>query len=571
MADSDVEKIKDRLSINDVVGQYVKLKRAGRNWSGLCPFHRERTPSFMVSPERGSYMCFGCGERGDIFSFVQKIEGIDFPTALRQLAERAGVTLERRTGHAPPGHKEHDERLREACEEATIFFESALKARPDVLAYLRTRGVKDETVASWRLGYAPASWEHLSAHLKSAGFSNDEIVEAGLAIRSEKQPGATAERGDRVFDRFRGRIMFPLFDPVGRVVAFSGRFFEKVPGSHDEGEPAKYVNSPETALFKKSKLLYGFDRAKQHVRETNCFLLVEGQFDVIMSHQSGYPIAVAISGTALTEEHLALLGRFSKNLILALDADAAGLRAGMRSTQMAFAAGFDVKVPTFPEGKDPADVAKENSELLKAAVRTSKTAIEFFLETLHAQAKDERGYKKLVETQVLPLIAALRSRIDQEHFARIAARALSVSESAVLGEVRKAGGAPAREVVESPVVPVMQPVSLLPLERAAGMLIFKFEKEEAMQERLRDLLGRERYEEYIERLAPDAERLRFEFDSLGEEIEQVSGALLHTIERAVIEEEMKKLQGALGRGSAGEGELLKKLFALKMRQQELRK
>lgn len=568
--DSDVEKIKDKLSINDVVGQYVQLQRAGRNFRAKCPFHNERTPSFMVSPERGSYMCFGCGERGDIFSFVQKIEGIDFPAALRQLADKAGVALTPRSGRFQGESevsqaKEKEERLREVCEEATVFFETTLKEKKDVTAYLHARGVKDETIASWRLGYAPAHWDELSKHLTAKGFTKDEIVDAGLAIKSDKKQ-------NELYDRFRGRITFPLFDPVGRVVAFSGRFFEKVPGSHEEGEPAKYVNSPETALFKKSRLLYGFDRAKQHVRETKCFLLVEGQFDVIMSHQSGYPIAVAISGTALTEEHLSLLGRFSKNLILALDADAAGLRAGLRSTQMAFAQGFDVKVPAFPEGKDPADLAKENPELLKAAVRTSKTAIEFFLGALRGQAKDERGYKKLVETQVLPLIAALGSTIDQEHFAHIVARALSVSESAVLSEVHKVRGPSAYATAPlEEARPV--PVGLLPLERQAGMLIFKFEKEEPMQERLREFLGAERYGSYIEKLAPDAERLRFEFDSLGEEVEEISGALLEAVERSIIEEEMKKLQGVLGeaQGSGGEGELLKKLFALKMRQQELRK
>lgn len=564
MGDSDIDKIKDRLSINDVVGQYVKLRRAGRNYSGLCPFHKERTPSFMVSPERGSYMCFGCGERGDIFSFVQKIEGVDFPTALRQLAERAGVKLARQANAPRPEQKEKEERLRDVCEAATRYFEAALKGRPDVMTYLKTRGVKDETIKSWRVGYAPARWEALCAHLKGHGFTADEMTDGGLAIRSEKKKG-------EVYDRFRGRIMFPLFDPLSRTVAFSGRYFEKTPGSNEEAEPAKYVNSPETALFKKSRLLYGFDRAKAHVRDMNCFLLVEGQFDVIMSHQSGYPIAVAISGTALTEEHLSLLGRFSKNLILALDGDAAGLRAGLRSTLMAFGQGFDVKVPAFPGGKDPADLAKENPELLKAAIRTSKTAVEFFLDALRGQAKDERGYKKLVEAHVLPLVAALKSTIDQEHFARIVARTLAVSENAVLSELRKVAAPRSYEEEVLPLKPVE--VSLLPLERAAGMLIFKFEQEEAMQERLRELIGKERYGLYVEKLAPDAERLRFEFDSLGEELEATSGALLHAIERNVIEEEMKKLKGTLdsGRGNEGEKELLKKLSALKMREQELRK
>ena len=282
--DSQVQEIKDKLSINEVVGQYVKLKKAGRNWSGLCPFHKERTPSFMVSPERGTYMCFGCGEKGDIFSFVQKMDGVDFPTALKQLADKAGVKL--RQNFTPKAeHKEHDERLHDALESASIFFESKLAARKDVADYIRARGVHDDTRKLWHLGYAPASWRELTEHLASLGFSKDEMIAAGLAIRSEAKtitgssPSASeASRENRIYDRFRGRIMFPLFDMNGKVVAFSGRFFEKVPGSSEE-EPAKYVNSPETTLFKKSRVLYGLDRAKNFIRKADCILLVEGQFD----------------------------------------------------------------------------------------------------------------------------------------------------------------------------------------------------------------------------------------------------------------------------------------------------
>ncbi len=238
---------RDRLSIVDVVGQYVTLKRAGRTFMARCPFHNEKTPSFHVSPERGTYKCFGCGEGGDIFTFVEKMEGIDFPTALKQLAEKAGVKLERQAP-AHPQDVEKDDRLREVCEETLQFFESKLGARPDVLDYLHTRGVSDESIKTWRLGYAPASWDELSKHLLSKGFTKNEIVEAGFAVRSEKKQG-------EIFDRFRGRIMFPIFDPTGRPIAVSGRFFERVSGQKEDTEPAKYVNSPETALFKKSKAL----------------------------------------------------------------------------------------------------------------------------------------------------------------------------------------------------------------------------------------------------------------------------------------------------------------------------
>ena len=536
--DTDVQQIKDRVNIVDVVGQYVTLRRAGRTYSGKCPFHKERTPSFHVSPERGTYKCFGCGEGGDVFSFLQKMDGTDFPTVLKQLAEKAGIKLTPRSGAraATPEQKEHDERLHDVCEAAVAFFEQKLKERKDVQEYLKTRGVHDETVSAWRLGYAPAEWESLSKHLLSAGFKKDDIVDAGFALKSERKPG-------EVFDRFRGRIIFPIFDMQAGPIAVSGRFFEKVPGAKSDDEPAKYVNSPETVLFKKSRVLYGLDRARAHIRKVDCILLVEGQFDLILSHQSGLPFAVALSGTALTPEHLSILGKLSKRLVLALDADNAGIRAGLKSAHMALAAGFDVKVPVFPNGKDPADLARENPELLKAAIRTSKTAVEFFLDALRPGAKDSRAYAKLVEAQVLPLIAAIGSKIEQEQFVRLVASRLGVSESATLVEL---GKAKSREVAAAPTSldsPDIQKNSgellLTPLEKKVGMLLFG---RSSSKDKLQELLGAEYIVELESRLLPHAEDLRFRFDAeVGEHSseEQITGDMLASIETAVTKERFK--------------------------------
>ncbi len=562
---SDVEKIKDKLPIQEVVGGYIQLQRAGHNFRARCPFHKEKTPSFMVSPERGSYMCFGCGERGDIFSFVQKIDGVDFPTALRQLAERAGVELERRaySPEATAEHKEKEERLREVCEAATVFFESELQKREDVLNYLQARAVTAETITSWRIGYAPASWEDLSKHLVEKGFSKDDIADAGLAARSERKPG-------EVYDRFRGRIMFPIADLSGHIIAFSGRYFEKVHGSKEEDEPAKYVNSPETDLFKKSKTLYGLDRAKGFIRKADCILLVEGQFDVVLSHQSGLPFAVAVSGTALTGEHLSLLARFSKRLVLALDGDAAGMRAGLKSTAMAYAAGFDVKIPSFTHGKDPADMAKENPELLRTAVRTSQTAIEFFLAALRPEARDERAYKQLVEAQVLPLVAQLQSKIDQEHFISLVAGKLRVSEDAVRAEVAKR---PLRETTDAtePTIPLKEALSVDPLERASAMLAFYYEADTQLQTNLEEMLGVERLSSIRQKHTADAERFRFDFENLGDEKEETRESLLRTLKRQLLREEIESVRGALAYAAAGEeGPLLSQLSTLTRREQELR-
>jgi DNA primase len=562
--DSSVEKIKEKLSIQEVVGGYVPLQRAGHNFRARCPFHKEKTPSFMVSPDRGTYMCFGCGERGDIFSFVQKMDGIDFPTALAQLAERAGVVLERRASPEHTAqHKEKEEHLREVCEAATEFFIAELAKRKEVQDYLHTRGTTDETIASWRIGYAPASWDELSKHLESKGFTKNDIADAGLAAKSEKKPG-------EIYDRFRGRIMFPIFDLNGKVIAFSGRFYEKVQGSREEGDPAKYVNSPETDLFKKSKILYGLDRAKGFIRKADCILLVEGQFDLVLSHQSGLPFAVAVSGTALTQEHLALLARFSKRLVLALDADEAGIRAGLRSTAMAYAHGFDVKIPTFVDAKDPADVARENPELLRAAVRTSQTAIEFFLGVLRQGAKDERAYKQLVEASVLPLIAALPSRIDQEHFARIVAQKIGVSEEAVRAELAKKPVSQNEAPQEDGATPAPL-LAIPPFENAAAMLIFYFESDAARQEKIKTIMGAERYEELKKKYTDDAERFRFEFEALGSEHDKVAEALEFTLKRVLISEEIDEVRRKLHSTASGEeGALLARLNVLKRQELDLR-
>jgi DNA primase len=533
--DSDAQKVKDRINIVEIVGQYVPLRRAGRNWAGRCPFHKERTPSFYVSPERGTYKCFGCGEGGDVFSFIEKMDGIDFPSALKMLAEKAGVKLEQRGFKPrPPEEKEKEERLREVCEAAVLFFESTLAQREDVRAYLKARGVKDETVAHWRLGYAPATWDALSKHLVGLGFAHPEIVDAGFAVRSEKRPG-------EIFDRFRGRIMFPIFDVSGISIAVSGRFFEKVPGQSGDAEPAKYVNSPETLIFKKSRTLYGLNVARAAIRKADCILLVEGQFDLIMAHQSGLPFAVALSGTALTPEHLTLLGRLSKRLVLALDADDAGIRAGLKSAHMAITAGFDVKVPTFPQGQDPADVAKENPELLKAAIRTSKTAVEFFLEVLQARARDKRAYQKLVEGSILPLIAVMGSSIEQEHFIALVASRLGVSPEAVRAEVAKRP-APVFEEASPELHQKSAESELTPLQKKAGMLLFYFGRDSAQAGKLRDVLGEREVGIIEEELGTRAEELRFRFEAeLGEHTspEVVAADMLGEIERQMAKERFK--------------------------------
>lgn len=411
MASDTVQQVKDRLSIVDVVGQYVKLERSGTSLKGRCPFHAEKTASFFVSPDRGTYHCFGCGVGGDIFSFVEAIEGLDFKGALKVLAEKAGVQLV----YDKPGERDDRARLFELLETATIFFSSHLTN--EAKRYLAGRGAQEGTINAFRIGWAGDSWSELSDFLKTKKFSDKEIIDAGLA-----------KKGDRgLIDKFRNRIIFPIADSAGRIVGFSGRTF----GEKASPDAPKYLNSPETPLFRKSRILYGFDRAKMAIRKHNFAVLVEGQMDLVMSHQAGWANTVAVSGTAFTQEHAQLVKRMSDNLVLALDADEAGIKAAGRAARAALQGGLNVKVAQLPEGADPADLILKDAEAWRAAIRDSKDIITFLLDVLRAHAKNDETFRRTVEAVVLPFVGDIQSPIEREqHFKEIAMR-LGVSQKAV--------------------------------------------------------------------------------------------------------------------------------------------
>ncbi len=415
MAGDTVQQIKDKLSIVDVVSQYVKLDRAGASLRARCPFHTERTPSFHVSPDRGTYHCFGCNVGGDIFSFVEAIEGLDFKGALKVLAEKAGVELVYERG----GKGQGDERGRlfELLETATIFYTSRLNE--DAKRYLIARGIQDSTIKEFRVGLAEDSWTAASEYLRSKKFTDKEMLDAGVAKKNERG-GLT--------DKFRNRIIFPIADGAGRVVGFSGRIF----GENASPDAPKYLNSPETPLFHKSRILYGFDRAKVAIRKINCAILVEGQMDLLASHQAGWGNTVAVSGTAFTPEHAALIHRMTENLVLALDADAAGIKAAGRAARAALQGGLNVKVARLPEGMDPADfILKEGADAWKKAIRDSKDIIMFLLDVLEEHTPQQDRFRRVVEAVVLPFLTDVQSPIAREQYVREIAKRLSVSEAAV--------------------------------------------------------------------------------------------------------------------------------------------
>lgn len=423
---SPVEQIKERLSIADVVSSYIKLERAGNNFKARCPFHNEKTPSFFVSPTRDTFHCFGCNKGGDIFTFVSEFEGLDFKGALKVLANRAGVEL----SYEDPKLKNERDSVYSVLEKAAAFWEENLSKRSDAVSYLKKRGLKEETIKEFRVGFADDSFTSLVSFLKKAGFSEDVMEKAGLVISSPKGH----------YDRFRSRIMFPIFDSAGRVVAFSGRIFGK-----EDDKMGKYVNSPETMLYSKSKILYGFDKAKQEIRKNNSCILVEGQMDLIMSHQAGFKNTVALSGTALTDSHLNLISRLSENLVIALDADPAGMAAARRSAEMALLSGLEVKIAEIPEGLDPADLILKNPSEWGEKMSKAKHAIQFYLDKIISSEEDGRKMKTEISKTVLPLIGKLDNKLEQAHFVKEVSRKIKVSEEHVWEEVVKS-----KEAVSSP-------------------------------------------------------------------------------------------------------------------------
>ncbi len=419
-----IQQIKDRLSIVDVVGQYVKLTKAGKNYKGLSPFQNEKTPSFYVQPDKGLYYDFSSGQGGDMFTFLQQMEGLDFQGALRSLADRAGVELKRESKQS----RDARERLYEVLDTACRFYETKLAESGTALAYLRERGLEKPTIRQFRIGFAPDDWSSVLEHLTSHGYREHEIERAGLIKKGEK---------GKYYDRFRSRIMFPISDAAGRVVAFSGRITGE---AAKDDKNAKYINSPETELFEKSRILYGYDKAKQHIRKYDFAILVEGQMDIVMSHQAGYKNTVAVSGTGLTDTHLALLERLSKKLVMAFDADAAGIASSGRAAALALHRGMDVKVAQVPVGKDPADCIRENPALWKEAVKESKHVIEYYLSVLEEKNSrkggDARKLALAIRDTVLPYVARIPSGVDQAHFVRMVANALGMVEDAIWQDVR---------------------------------------------------------------------------------------------------------------------------------------
>ena len=447
---STTDEIKSRIDIVDLVSEAgVKLRHAGKNYTGFCPFHdNKKTPAFVIWPESGTWRCFGqCNEGGDIFKFVMKREGIDFKEALQKLAARAGVEVPEYTKQTPE-QKEAYDNLRKLLEDTVVFYRSHLFSNQDILSYLREkRGLTDAAIETFGLGYAPDAWDSALTHFTQRGYSEEDLIDAGLLTVREDETRDT-QLASRSYDRFHNRIMIPIRDEQGRMSGFGARIV-------DPNDVPKFLNSPETPIFSKGRLLYGLDRARKPIRTADQAVIVEGYLDVIALHQAGYENVVSPMGTALTEDQLRLLKRFTRRIVLALDPDTAGQKAVLRGLEAARSAmdkegelGFDargllrnearlqadLRVVTMPDNLDPDEIVARDSKEWARLVENAKPIVTHVMETLAAgrDLKDPKT-KNQIASQVLPLIEDLPNAMERDTYRQQLARMLKVNESALIG------------------------------------------------------------------------------------------------------------------------------------------
>ncbi|MDB5169935.1 MAG: primase [Candidatus Saccharibacteria bacterium] len=412
-----VEEVKQRLAIEDVIGEYVQLKRAGRNWKGLSPFSSEKTPSFVVSPEKQIWHDFSSGRGGDMFSFVMEVEGLDFKGALEHLARKAGIDIEQFRGPQGQSKGPNKERLLAALEAATHFYQVQFSQNKVALEYVFTkRQFTKETALEWRLGYSPNNGTALVDFLKSKKFTEQEIKQAGLS----------AQRYRGLADMFRGRLMIPLQDAQGKVIGFTARQLT------DDKDAPKYINTPQTPLYDKSRHVYGLHLAKETIRKSGFVVIAEGNLDVIASHQAGVRQVVATAGTALTEPHLKALSRFTGDIRLSFDADKAGLNATERAIPIASKVKVSLSMITIPTGKDPDELIKQDPALWQAVINENQYALDWLM-ARYQQLLDITSAegKRQFSDVLLPVVRALDDPVEKDHYLVSIAKTIGVSRQAL--------------------------------------------------------------------------------------------------------------------------------------------
>jgi DNA primase len=462
------EEIKARLDIVDVIREYVpNLKAAGMNFSALSPFKREKTPSFFVSPDKQIWHCFSTGKGGDVISFVMEMEGLTFVEALRVLAPKAGVTLKRES----PEMTSKRNRLLDIMETAALFYHKTLLESPLAAAareyVFNKRGLSEKTVMDWQIGYSPDTWDSLMNHLKKNGFAESEIFTAGLASKKEGR--------NSFYDRFRGRIMFPISDVNGNIIAFTARVSPEKEATEVMG---KYVNSPETPIYSKGKVVFGLHKAKMPIKEAGYAIIVEGQMDCISAHQAGFNNIVASSGTAFTPEQLKLIKRYSNNIAFCFDMDEAGQMAADRAIKEAMSAEMNIKVITLPSGKDPDELIRKDVEGWKNSVRDSKHVMKYYFTKIFStfDIKEAEG-KREAARHLLPVIGRMSDLIERDHWLKELAQELNVTEDALRETLMRFLSKEKRPIAHTAEEPVKEEARLTredKLSEAALSLILRF-------------------------------------------------------------------------------------------------
>ncbi|PIR41579.1 MAG: DNA primase [Candidatus Yanofskybacteria bacterium CG10_big_fil_rev_8_21_14_0_10_46_23] len=424
--DDAIQQVRDRIDIVDLISEYIKLQKAGSNLKAPCPFHNEKTPSFFVSPERQTWHCFGCNLGGSIFDFVMEYEGVEFGPALRMLAHRAGVTLT----EYDQKEKGEREQLLNIIEKSTQFYEKQLwESKPGQTAvkYLLNRGVAEKLLKSFRVGFAPEAWEGLTGFLEKT-FTNQNLQRSGMSIARENKSG--------FYDRFRGRIMFPINNIHGQPIGFSGRIFS--PTGQVNDQVGKYINSPQTLIYDKSRTLFALDRARQQIKERGRSLIMEGVMDVILAHQIGVDHAVASTGTALTEEQIGIVKRYAPTIDLSFDTDPAGVMATEKAVGASLAQGLNVNVVTLddPDCKDPADYIQKHTRKFTERVENPVAVMDFFADQAFKSFDPATPQgKKAIGAKLLPFINRISNSIEQSHWLNNLAVRLQTPESVLRQEL----------------------------------------------------------------------------------------------------------------------------------------
>lgn len=411
----DADEVKAKADIVATISRYVSLKQAGRNFKGLCPFHKEKTPSFMVSPDRQAFYCFGCGKGGSVIDFIMQYHNLEFKEALADLAHELGITLSQDS----KGVGDSRERLQALLQQAKEYYRYILLTHAvgkEARLYMKDRGITDALSETFGFGYSPNSWDGVTSYLKKKGYATEELIESGLTVASQ--------RGG--YDRFRGRLMFPLCDHRGGIVGFSGRLLSPT------AKEAKYINSPETPLYSKSKHLFGLNVTKKNIQERGSVVIMEGEFDVISSYHIGISNVVGIKGTAVTEDQLRLLKRYTTKLVFALDHDIAGDAASRRGIQLAEQAGFEVYVAKLTSGKDPDEIARHSPHELTKAIEKARVVYDFYLDTLKDRFDLQSPYgKKQASEEIVPVLVDIQNSVLQAHYIKEAASLFGVTADTI--------------------------------------------------------------------------------------------------------------------------------------------